>query len=205
GSSFDLSHAKTESPEGTLNPVLASPGLPIGDGMSKDQTLRGGEQTDKSGQVHSETLTLSNMNESYSIQSTSSTFCPSESKKEPCRDSYQASAVIEKESTNHLIQSSQEHTVNHSETDMDSQEKTGSTSITIISSSIILGIFFFLFILYKFTPLGSMVNNRKRKKNKWKINYEQYDQHLLYNPEFGNINSKNNKYNIAYYSLINSE
>lgn len=57
----------------------------------------------------------------------------------------------------------------------------------------------------QFTPLGSMVNNRKRKKDKWKINYEQYDQHLLYNPEFGNINSKNNKYNIAYYSLINSE
>ncbi|SBS93408.1 PIR Superfamily Protein [Plasmodium ovale curtisi] len=61
-----------------------------------------------------------------------------------------------------------------------------------------------LLITSKFTPIGSKINNRKRKKHIWKMNEEQYDQLLMYNPEIGNTNSNNNKYNIRYYSLINS-
>ncbi|SBT84473.1 PIR protein [Plasmodium ovale] len=144
------------------------------------------------------------MNGNHSKETTSSTSCPHGNNKETCDNSLQPPAVINANEANHLNQIRREHTKDQINQHMVSQEETGNTSTTIISASTVLGIPFLLFTLYKFTPVGSMVNNLKSKNDKWKINEEQYDQHLLYTPEFGNINSNNNKCNIAYYSLINS-
>ncbi|SBS90023.1 PIR Superfamily Protein [Plasmodium ovale curtisi] len=48
------------------------------------------------------------------------------------------------------------------------------TRIIVTAVSVLLGTFFLLFMLYKFSPLGSLVNNRIKKKGKMKetINYE---------------------------------
>ncbi|SBT84587.1 PIR protein [Plasmodium ovale] len=143
------------------------------------------------------------IDESYKILSTSLTSCPYGSNKEPCVNSLQPPVVINGEKTYQLDQIIHEHTEDELNSHMNSKS-TGSTSTTLTSASSVLGIPLLLFMLYKFTPLGSMVNNRKSKKDKWKTNEERYNQHLLYNTELRNINSNNIKYNIAYYSLINS-
>ncbi|SBT01693.1 unspecified product [Plasmodium ovale curtisi] len=87
---------------------------------------------------------------------------------------------------------------------MDLQQVSGSTSIAITSVSSVLGITLLLFMLYEFIPIGSLSNNLREKISTWNINATQYDQHLLYNPVLGNTNSNNNRYNIGYYSLIDS-
>ncbi|SBS95009.1 hypothetical protein POVCU2_0092410 [Plasmodium ovale curtisi] len=202
--SGNLSFSETKNIKGSPNQELAAPGLPNSDGMREEQTLWGGEQTDESDQVHSETLTLGNMNGSITMESTSTTFCPQGTNKEPCQNSLQESEEIGKEDTNKLGQSNEEHTVNQEEEHVDLQHGSGSTSTAITSVSSVLGIPLLLFMLYKFIPIGSLSNNLREKISTWNINAAQYDQHLLYNPVLGNTNSNNNRYNIGYYSLIDS-
>ncbi|SBS91679.1 PIR Superfamily Protein, partial [Plasmodium ovale curtisi] len=171
--------------------------------MSEKQAMEGNKSVRESHHAPSQITTSSEQNGSDTTISTSSTSCPHSTRKESCDKLLITSKVKQREHTNELSQYSQGYTLDHTETHMDSQEETDSTSTIITSASSVLGIPFFLFMLYKFTPIGSKINNRKRKKHIWKMNEEQYDQHLMYNPEIGNTNSNNNKYNIRYYSLIN--
>ncbi|SBS90085.1 PIR Superfamily Protein, partial [Plasmodium ovale curtisi] len=202
-SDISLDEIKSLEEESKQEKLISSE-LKNGDAVSGQQTIENGEESAKSGQVLSQTLTVSYMNGNHSNETTSSTSCPRGNNKETCDHSLLPPAVINGNEADHLNQIRREHTKDQINQHMDSQEETGSTSTTIISASTVLGITFLLFTLYKFTPVGSMVNNWKSKNDKWKINEEQYDQHLLYTPEFENINSNNNKYNITYYSLINS-
>ncbi|SBS93909.1 PIR Superfamily Protein [Plasmodium ovale curtisi] len=171
--------------------------------MIEKQAMGGNQSVRESHHAPSQITTSSEQNGSDTTISTSSTSCPHSTLKESCDQLLTTSKGTQREDTNELSQSSQRYTVDHTETDMDSQEETYSTSTIITSASSILGIPFLLFMLYKFTPNGSKINNRKRKKHIWKMNEEPYDQYLMYNPEIGNTNSNNNKYNIRYYSLIN--
>ncbi|SBT57552.1 PIR Superfamily Protein [Plasmodium ovale wallikeri] len=179
-------------------------GAPDNDGaMSGKQPMDGNQSDSESHHAPSQLTPSSEQNGSDTMISTSSTSCPYGSNNKPCENSLQPPVVINGEKTYQLDQTIHEHTEDEVNSHRNSQG-TGSTSITLISASSLLGITFLLFMLYKFTPLGSMVNNRKRKKSKRKIKDEQYDQHLLHNNELRNINSNIIKYNIAYYSLVNS-
>ncbi|SBS91922.1 PIR Superfamily Protein, partial [Plasmodium ovale curtisi] len=172
--------------------------------MSEKQAMEGNQSVRESHHAPSQITTSSEQNGSDTTISTSSTSCTHSTRKESCDQLLTTSKGTQREDSNELRQSNQGYTVDHVETHMDSQEESRSTSTIITSASSVLGIPFLLFMLYKFTPIGSKINNRKRKKHIWKMNEEQYDQHLMYNPEIGNTNSNNNKYNIRYYSVINS-
>ncbi|SBT59175.1 PIR Superfamily Protein [Plasmodium ovale wallikeri] len=204
GSSFGLSHAEAESLEGSPNSEeLVSTVIPKDGIMNEKQHGRRGAQTTQPNQVQSQTLSSSYMDESHKMVSTSLTSCPYGSNKDPCENSLQPPAVINGEKIYQLDKVIHEQTEDEVNSHRNSQG-TGSISITLISASSVLGIPLLLFMLYKFTPLGSMTNKRKRKKDKWKNNEERHDRHLLHNNELRNINSNIIKYNIAYYSLVNS-
>ncbi|SBT58002.1 PIR Superfamily Protein [Plasmodium ovale wallikeri] len=200
-----LAHAENKSLEISLQTeeraAYVSPNCDV---VSEKKPLGGDNQTAQCVQVQSQTLTSSDTNGSHTTASISSPSCPLGSGKESCENSFITSEGTQRENIDHLNQSSPEHAVNHSETHMNSKEEFGVASIIIISASTVLGISFLVFMLYKFTPIGSLLNNIKEKKPTWNINETQYNQKLLYNPELGNTNSNNNKYNIAYYSLTNS-
>ncbi|SBT85088.1 PIR protein [Plasmodium ovale] len=201
----DLIDIKPKNLEGSLNPEeLLPPVIHNGGVMNEIQTLGGGEQTAESGQVKSQILTPNTINVSHTAAFISSPSCPHRSGKESCENSFITSEGTQRKTTGHLSQSRLKHTENHSETHIDSKEEIGSASTTITSASTVLGIPFFVFMIYKFTPIGSLLNNLREKKPTWNINEAQYDQNLLYTPELGNTNSNNNKYNIGYFSLINS-
>ncbi|SBS93039.1 PIR Superfamily Protein [Plasmodium ovale curtisi] len=69
----------------------------------------------------------------------------------------------------------------------------------IVSFIIMLGIPFFLYILYKFTPLGSWANTQIQKKKKiWNNLLENESQ--LHIPLHDQLNMENNKFNIKYHS-----
>ncbi|SBT84295.1 PIR protein [Plasmodium ovale] len=193
----ELLDAKPKSAEGSPNPGLAAGVLPNGGVVIEKQPLGMGDQTSESVQVHSQTLTSSSINGNYTLISLSSTSCPNGSNKEPCDDSLQESAATERENTNELGLPKQKHADGHTEINVNSQEENGNTSTTITSATSVLGI-------PLFTPIGSLLNKRREKKPTWNINEAQYDQNLLYNSELRNANSNNIKYNIGYYSLINS-
>ncbi|SBT56030.1 PIR Superfamily Protein [Plasmodium ovale wallikeri] len=179
-----LAHAENKSLE--ISPhteEIAAHVLPNCDVVSEKKTLGGDDQTAQCVQVQSQTLTSSDTNGIHTTQSISSTSCPLGNGKESCENSYITSEGTQRETTDHLSQSSPEHTVNHSETHMNSKEEFGIASTIIISASTVLGIPFLLFMLYKFTPIGSLLNNPKEKKPTWNINETQYNQKLLYNPE----------------------
>ncbi|SCA60768.1 VIR protein [Plasmodium vivax] len=74
-----------------------------------------------------------------------------------------------------------------------------STNNTIIGTSI-LGVSSFLFLLYKFTSLGSLIRRRKKGINGVMKKYQEgnTDVLLLQNSEGTNINYDNNQYNLAY-------
>ncbi|SBT54784.1 PIR Superfamily Protein [Plasmodium ovale wallikeri] len=97
-----------------------------------------------------------------------------------------------------------ENTYVHTEPDMNSQEDTGSTNTIVSSASSVLGVSALAFMLYKFTPLGSLINNRRGGMDTWDINEEGYDENLLFSSALGNTNSNNNNYSIGYYSLGNT-
>ncbi|SBT55241.1 PIR Superfamily Protein [Plasmodium ovale wallikeri] len=72
------------------------------------------------------------------------------------------------------------------------------TSI-IVPFIMILGIPFFLYILYKFTPLGSWANTQIRKKIKMWNNLPENESEL-HIPLHDQLNMENNKFNIKYHS-----
>ncbi|GAB69419.1 hypothetical protein PCYB_001670 [Plasmodium cynomolgi strain B] len=49
--------------------------------------------------------------------------------------------------------------------------------MTILLAFIVLGIFYVFFFLYKFTPLGSMVNRKERKKQEMNRHFQEQDNH----------------------------
>ncbi|GAB69437.1 hypothetical protein PCYB_001850 [Plasmodium cynomolgi strain B] len=49
--------------------------------------------------------------------------------------------------------------------------------MTILFAFLVLGIFYLSFFLYKFTPLGSMVNRKERKKQEMNRYFEEKDEH----------------------------
>ncbi|SBT84233.1 PIR protein, partial [Plasmodium ovale] len=90
------------------------------------------------------------------------------------------------------------------ETEVGLQEETGNTNTIVSSASTVLGVSALAFMLYKFTPLGSLINNRRGGMDTWDINEEGYDENLLFSSALGNTNSNNNNYSIGYYSLGNT-
>ncbi|SBT02925.1 PIR Superfamily Protein [Plasmodium ovale curtisi] len=76
------------------------------------------------------------------------------------------------------------------------------TSI-IVFCILILGIPFFLYILFKFTPLGSWANIQLQKKKKFWDNISENDQHLE-SLRYKEINKENSKFSIKYHSAENS-
>ncbi|SBT84167.1 PIR protein [Plasmodium ovale] len=121
-----------------------------------------------------------------------------------CKSSLQRLSTIRTEASTKLNIGEQENTENHDETEVGLQEETGNTNTIVSSASTVLGVSALAFMLYKFTPLGSLINNRRGGINTWDINEEGYDENLLFSPALGNTNSNNNNYNIGYYSLGNT-
>ncbi|CAI7721764.1 PIR protein [Plasmodium vivax] len=79
------------------------------------------------------------------------------------------------------------------------QDSDLSTKNTIIGTSV-LGVSSLLFLLYKFTSLGSLIRRRKKGINGVMKKYQEgnTDVLLLQNSEGTNINYDNNQYNLAY-------
>ncbi|SBT54939.1 PIR Superfamily Protein [Plasmodium ovale wallikeri] len=121
-----------------------------------------------------------------------------------CIHSLQPAAAMNRETTHGLSLPGTVSTVGHTVSDSSFSENTGSTRIIVILVSLAFGISFILFLLYRITSLGSTANDRKRKKNAWNINEEECYEHMLYNTELEITHSNNNRYNIRYYSSINS-
>ncbi|SBT83969.1 PIR protein [Plasmodium ovale] len=77
------------------------------------------------------------------------------------------------------------------------------TSSIIVSFIMMLGIPFFLYILYKFTSLGSWVDiQMKNKKKVWNNIFENAPQ--LNSHIHEDVNMENSKFNIKYHSVKNS-
>ncbi|SBS99705.1 PIR Superfamily Protein [Plasmodium ovale curtisi] len=144
------------------------------------------------------------MGGSYSPDSEASTSCQNGSVGKHCKSSLQRLSTIRTEASTKLNIGEQENTENHDETEVGLQEETGNTNTIVSSASTVLGVSALAFMLYKFTPLGSLINNRRGGINTWDINEEGYDENLLFSPALGNTNSNNNNYNIGYYSLGNT-
>ncbi|SBT58673.1 PIR Superfamily Protein [Plasmodium ovale wallikeri] len=73
------------------------------------------------------------------------------------------------------------------------------TSSIIVPCIIILGIPFFLYILYKFTPLGSWAHIQFQKKKKMWNNLSENEYNLDI-PRNDELNMENSKFNIKYHS-----
>ncbi|SBT84455.1 PIR protein [Plasmodium ovale] len=73
------------------------------------------------------------------------------------------------------------------------------TSSIIVPCIISLGIPLFLYILYKFTPLGPWTNIQLQKKKKMWNNLSE-NEHNLDIPRHDQLNMKNSKFNIKYHS-----
>ncbi|SBT73582.1 PIR protein [Plasmodium ovale] len=202
--SADLSDTKSENLKETPDSTeLILTTLHNGDHMKERQTLREGEHMTEPGHTNTQIASTDDMRGSHSMDSEASTSCHHSSVGRSCGSSSQTLSTIPKETENHLKQL-QENANVHIESDMDSKEDTGNTNTIVSSASSVLGVSALLFMLYKFTPLGSLINNRRGGINTWDINEEGYDQNLLFTPELGNTNSNNNNYNIGYYSLGNT-
>ncbi|SBS90802.1 PIR Superfamily Protein [Plasmodium ovale curtisi] len=141
---------------------------------------------------------------SESRERVASTSCQNGSVGKHCKSSLQRLSTIRTEASTKLNIGEQENTENHDETEVGLQEETGNTNTIVSSASTVLGVSALAFMLYKFTPLGSLINNRRGGINTWDINEEGYDENLLFSPALGNTNSNNNNYNIGYYSLGNT-
>ncbi|SBS98771.1 PIR Superfamily Protein [Plasmodium ovale curtisi] len=211
--SSDVPHAVSESPKGVnfiyllilLEPadfVLTT--QHTCDGIGKKHCLGNGEQVIQSDQLHTGTSSLRDMGESHTTTFTSSTSCPHGNGKEACDNSSQPQAVINRETTDQLNKLRHLHTVDQVNPRMVSQEENGNTNTIVSSASSVLGVSALAFMLYKFTPLGSLINNRRGGINTLDINEEVYDENLLFSPELGNTNSNNNNYSIGHYSLGNT-
>ncbi|SBS89832.1 PIR Superfamily Protein [Plasmodium ovale curtisi] len=212
--SSDVSHVKSENPQGVGFIYLLIPSETADfvlttqhtcDDIGKKHCLGNGEQVVQSDQLHTATSPLRDMGESHTTTFTSSTSCPHGNGKEACDNSSQPQAVINRETTDQLNKLRHEHTVDQVNPHMVSQEENGNTNTIVSSASSVLGVSALAFMLYKFTPLGSLINNRRGGMDTWDINEEGYDENLLFSSALGNTNSNNNNYSIGYYSLGNTQ
>ncbi|SBT83646.1 PIR protein [Plasmodium ovale] len=204
GPSVDISHPENKSLE--ISPrteEIAVYVQPNCDVVSAKEPLGGDDQIAKCVQVQPQTLTSSDTNESYITSSTSSISCQLSNDKKSCEKSLVTSEGTHRETIYHLSQSSQEHTINHSETHMHSKEETGSASTTITSASTVLGIPFFVFMLYKFTHIGSLLHNKIIKKGKITeyINGDSSDEMLNEYFMYDNSKSQEKGCSIPYHSV----
>ncbi|SBT83356.1 PIR protein [Plasmodium ovale] len=77
---------------------------------------------------------------------------------------------------------------------------TGNSMSTVLSVSFV-GTFFFLFLLYKFTPFSSFLRPQiQRMKRLWKNENQETKELLINNYETEDSDSENKEYNIAYHS-----
>ncbi|SBT83251.1 PIR protein [Plasmodium ovale] len=141
---------------------------------------------------------------SYSPDSEASSSCHNDSAGKHCENSLQRLLTMRTEASTNLNTGGQENTEKHVEKEGGLQEETSSTNTIVSSASSVLGISALAFMLYKFTPLGSLINNRRGGMDTWDINEEGYDENLLFSSALGNTNSKNNNYSIGYYPLGNT-
>ncbi|SBS93315.1 PIR Superfamily Protein [Plasmodium ovale curtisi] len=213
--SSDVSHVVSESSKGVGFIYLLIPPEPADfvlttqhtcDDMGKKYCLGKDEQVIQSHQPHTGTSSLRDIGESHTTTFTSSTSCPHDNGKvgRSCESSSQSLAPMSTKTRNHLNELPQEKTDMRNEPDVSLQEENGNTNTIVSSASSVLGVSALLFMLYKFTPLGSLINNRRGGINTWDINEEGYDENLLFSSALGNTNSNNNNYSIGYYSLGNT-
>ncbi|SBT51310.1 PIR Superfamily Protein [Plasmodium ovale wallikeri] len=163
-----------------------------------------GEHTTASGHTNTQIASTDDMRESHSMDYEASTSCGHGSVGRSCESSSQALASVSTETENLLKQVPPKNTAVYTEPDTGLQEENGSTNTIVSSASSVLGVSALLFMLYKFTPLGSLINNRRGGINTWDVNEEGYDENLLFSSALGNTNSNNNNYSIGYYSLGNT-
>ncbi|SBT73973.1 PIR protein [Plasmodium ovale] len=190
-----------ESPDST---ELVSTVHHSGVHMKEQQTLGEGEHTTASGHTNTQIASTDDMRESHSMDYEASTSCGHGSVGRSCESSSQALASVSTETENLLKQVPPKNTAVYTEPDTGLQEENGSTNTIVSSASSVLGVSALLFMLYKFTPLGSLINNRRGGINTWDVNEEGYDENLLFSSALGNTNSNNNNYSIGYYSLGNT-
>ncbi|SBT83200.1 PIR protein [Plasmodium ovale] len=178
--------------------------LNSGDNMKERQTLVDGEHITDHDNLNNQILPSDIIRRSHLMGTEESNPCDNGKLGKSCESSSQPLEQMSTETGNHLNELPQEKTDMFTEPDMDSQEDTGSTNIIVSSASSVLGVSALAFMLYKFTPLGSLINNRRGGMDTWDINEEGYDENLLFSPALGNTNSNNNNYSIGYYSLGNT-
>ncbi|SBS93557.1 PIR Superfamily Protein [Plasmodium ovale curtisi] len=171
--------------------------------MNEKQTFGDSEANTVSGHPNTQ-IASTDMTGSHSMGSEASTSCNHGSVGISCGSSLQQLSAMSTESRTKLNIGKQENTENHDETEVGLQEETGNTNTIVSSASSVLGVSALAFMLYKFTPLGSLINNRRGGIDTWDINEEPYDENLLFSSALGNTNSNNNKYSIGYYSLGNT-
>lgn len=103
----------------------------------------------KSNQDLPHTLTSSERNGSYSMQSTSLTSCTHINAEGSCTHSLQSEASMNPETIHELNLPGPVSTVDHTVSDSIFSEKTGSTRIIVILLSLAFGTLFILFLLYR--------------------------------------------------------
>ncbi|SBS94649.1 PIR Superfamily Protein [Plasmodium ovale curtisi] len=182
---------------------LGSTAFHYGDNMKERQPFVDGEHITDRGNLNTQILSSGIMRGSRLMDTKASNPCDNGKVGRSCESFSQTLSTIHKETGNHL-KMLQENTNVHNEPDKDSQEDTDSTNTIVSSASSVLGVSALAFMLYKFTPLGSLINNRRGGMDTWDINEEGYDENLLFSSALGNTNSNNNNYSIGYYSLGNT-
>ncbi|SBS94429.1 PIR Superfamily Protein [Plasmodium ovale curtisi] len=200
-----LLEAETKSSKASMGTEeMGSTAQHKGHTIDEKQTSDNAENFAESGQAHSQMSSSDTMRGSLTMDFKSSTSCHHGSVGRSCESSSQPLAPMSTVTENHSKQPPPKNTAVHTEPDVSLQEETGNTNTIVSSASSVLGVSALLFMLYKFTPLGSLINNRRGGMDTWDINEEGYDENLLFSPELGNTNSNNNNYSIGYYSLGNT-
>ncbi|SBT84010.1 PIR protein [Plasmodium ovale] len=157
-----LLDTKTESFKESWNSTeLVSTALYSDGHMKEKQTLGEGEYITASGHTSTQIASTDDMRKSHSMYSEASTSCHHGNVGRSCENSLQQLSAMSTKSRTKLNIGGQENTENHSETEVGLQEETGNTNTIVSSASTVLGVSALAFMLYKFTPLGSLINNRR--------------------------------------------
>ncbi|SBS91538.1 PIR Superfamily Protein [Plasmodium ovale curtisi] len=175
-----------------------------GNNMNERQTIGDGRDNTASYHPNTQSVSSDDIIGSHSMDSEASTSCHHGSVGGSCESPLQQLSEVSTGSRTKLNIGEQENTENHAETQVGLKEETGNTNTIVSSASTVLGVSALAFMLYKFTPLGSLINNRRGGMDTWDINEEGYDENLLFSSALGNTNSNNNNYSIGYYSLGNT-
>ncbi|SBT50984.1 PIR Superfamily Protein [Plasmodium ovale wallikeri] len=204
GSDGSLSSGLLDTKPENLRGELGSTALHYGDNMKERQPFVDGERITDRGNLNTHISSSDIIRGSHLMDTEASNSCHNGSVGRSCKSSLQQLAAMPTEKVDNLKQLRQENTNMNSEPDTGLQEENGSTNTIVSSASSVLGVSALLFMLYKFTPLGSLINNRRGGINTWEVNEEGYDENLLFSSALGNTNSNNNNYSIGYYSLGNT-